>query len=309
MRFAPLFALFLLPALLTAQVDTTFTIDTLGIAPDTLPPHQPWRSGGAIAINFNQVALSNWNGGGENTFAVGGMLGLHADYDSAKVHWSNELEAGYGFTKAGDLSFRKSDDMLTVVSKVDYDATNTLLYSALLDFRSQFSSGFDYDDLNPIGEPNKISDFLSPGYLNVGLGATWQPSESFEIFVAPISNRLIILLDEDLSNIGAFGVGPGEHYESELGSTSRVRFQRYLMENIEFGSRLNLFAPFEDYSSIVINWENLLSMTVNEYISVSISFDLIYDENVDIRRDDGSVGPGTQMKEALAVGIGYTIGG
>ena len=267
----------------------------------------PWNSGGSFAVNFNQVALSNWSGGGENTITIGGLVSLGSDYDQGNRHWANDLELGYGITKIGDLGFRKSNDKITLVSKFDYNATERFLYSALLDFRTQFNDGFDYNVLDSLGEPQKVSEFLAPGYLNVGLGLTWKPAEYFELLLAPLSNRLIIVIDDELSAAGAFGVDPGENLQSELGATSRLKFDKELMENVRFNSMLNLFAPYEDITSIVVGWENLLGLRVNDFITTSISLDVRYEEAIDITRDDGTVGPATQVKEALTVGVGYSF--
>lgn len=267
----------------------------------------PWTTGGSVAVNFNQVALSNWSGGGENTVTVGGLIGLMAHMDDGKGHWANDLELGYGLTKIGDADLRKSNDKLTFVSKYDYNATTTLFYSGLVDFRTQMTDGFDYGTIDSLGEPKKISELLAPGYLSVGLGMTWKPTASFEILVAPISNRLIIVLDDQLSAAGAFGVDPGRKLESELGATSRLKFAKEIFENVSYDSKLNLFAPYENFTTVVVTWENLLNLRVNDFLTTSISLEVRYDEAVDITRDDGTVGPATQVKEALSVGVGYSF--
>ncbi len=291
--------------LLGAIAAVTFTAEAQDGTADSTAEQSPWKNGGSVAINFNQVALSNWSGGGENTLTIGGLVGLQAHMNKGSQHWANDLELGYGLTKIGDADIRKSDDKLTFVSKYDYNATKTILYSGLLDFRSQMTDGFDYSIVDSAGEPKRISRLLAPGYLNLGLGMTWKPTESFELLVAPLSNRLIIVLDDALSAAGAFGVDPGEKIQSELGATSRLKYAQELMENVNYNSKLGLFAPYADITTVVVNWENLLSMKVTDFLTTSISLNVIYDEAVDLTRDDGSVGPATQIKEALTIGVGY----
>ena len=276
-------------------------LDTAVVVPEY------WTTGGNIGVTFNQVALSNWAGGGESTFAVGSLLAISRNYDKGHSHWENTLGAAYGFTKVGDLDFRKSDDKLTFVSQYNHNATTTLLYSALLDFRTQFTEGLDLENLDSAGDPRRISTFMAPGYLNLGLGGTWKPKKFMEILVAPLSNRLIFVLDDELSAAGAFGVDPGEKIQSELGALSRIQFKNEIMENVTLGSNLSLFAPYEDMTTVVVNWESLLAMKVNDYITTSISLNVIYDEEVDVTRDDGTVGPVTQIKEALNIGFGYKL--
>jgi hypothetical protein len=48
-------------------------------------------------------------------------------------------------------------------------------------------------------------------------------------------------------------------------------------------------------------------MKVNKYINVSLSTNLIYDQDIQITRKDETVGPAVQFKEVLAVGFSYTI--
>ena len=52
-------------------------------------------------------------------------------------------------------------------------------------------------------------------------------------------------------------------------------------------------------------WETLLNLKVNDYITASFATDLLYDEKIAIKRDDGTVGPSTQFRSVLAIGLGY----
>jgi hypothetical protein len=72
--------------------------------------------------------------------------------------------------------------------------------------------------------------------------------------------------------------------------------------------------------NIDVNWDNLLSMKVNKYITANVSTSLIYDDDIDIQESnaDGSpklnseenpiVGPRTQFKYVIAVGFQYKFG-
>lgn len=286
-----------------AQQGTLFAQE--GDAADTTGP---WKREGKFGLNFTQVGISNWAGGGENTIAIGSIGALSASYDGAQTHWKGTLEAGYGFTKIEDQEFRKSDDQLAIISTYGHEATEHLLYSGLLDFRTQFTEGLDYNKIDSAtGNQLLISDIFAPAYLNLGLGMTYKPVEYFQFFLGPIANRLIVVLNDTLSQQGAFGVEPGEHIKSELGAISNLQFKKEIFENVELGSRLNLFAPFKTIDKIVVTWESLLNMKVNSWLNVNVSVDVLYDDKVQIDRDDGTVGPATQFRNTLGVGIGYTF--
>jgi hypothetical protein len=60
-----------------------------------------------------------------------------------------------------------------------------------------------------------------------------------------------------------------------------------------------------------VNWECLLTMKVNKFISATLGTQLIYDDDIAIaidNNDDGITdesGPRVQFKEILAVGFSY----
>jgi hypothetical protein len=54
-----------------------------------------WRTGGVTTINLAQTALINWAAGGQNSYAINGMLSVFANYKSGKNAWDNSLDIGY----------------------------------------------------------------------------------------------------------------------------------------------------------------------------------------------------------------------
>ena len=83
-----------------------------------------------------------------------------------------------------------------------------------------------------------------------------------------------------------------------------MKFKKDLMENVNFSSKLELFNNYTDKNKdnakkVDVNWENMLTLKVNKYITASISTQLLYDANVVER---------TQFKETIGVGFGYKFG-
>ena len=53
-------------------------IDKLkAIAADSV---KPWKVGGVISINGQQVSLTNWSAGGNNSISLGGLVNVFAKY-------------------------------------------------------------------------------------------------------------------------------------------------------------------------------------------------------------------------------------
>ena len=282
-----------------------------------------WRTGGLLSVNFNQVSLSNWAGGGENSLALNGLANLFAKYKKGKVAWDNNLDMGYGIVKQGEEKIRKNDDRLELNTKFGYDAYKAkFYYTVLANFRSQFAPGYNYPRTD---SSRYISKFAAPAYTLIALGIDYKPKEYFTCFLSPITARWIIVNDDSLSNAGAFGVDKGKKVKQELGAYLNTRFQKDIMKNVNFMTKLDLFSNYLDNpQNIDVNWELLLSVKVNKYITASIGTQLIYDDNTAIliyKDDNGAktpvlnadgsqkTGPRTQFRQIFGIGFAYKMSG
>ena len=282
-----------------------------------------WRTGGVFAANFNQVSLSNWAGGGQNAIALNSMVSLFAKYKKGKIAWDNALDMGYGIVKQGDEKLRKNDDRLELNSKLGIDAYKAKIYYTLLfNFRSQFDKGYNY----PRNDSDRyISKFAAPAFTLLSLGMDYKPAPYFSVFLSPLTARLIIVNDDSLSKAGAYGVEPGDKIRDEYGAYLNTRFQKDILKNVNFMTKLDLFSNYaENPQNIDVNWELLLTVKVNEFITASIGTQLIYDDNTAISiyeekngvktpvlKLDGSTktGPRTQFREVFGIGLAYKMEG
>ena len=277
-------------------------------AKDTL---MGWKAGGLINLNTSQTSLTNWAAGGQSSLAFGSVVSLYANNKQEKSLWENTLNIAYGNIKQGKEDWRKTDDRFEFTSKLGLRATNKLYYAGLLNFRTQLTNGYNYPDTE-----NKISGFLSPGYLLVAAGIDYKPYNNLSLYIAPATWKLTIVTDQELADAGAFGVNPGENTKNEFGGYLRMFLNQPLMENITFQTKLDLFSNYlKNPQNIDVSWETLLSLKVNTFISATLATHLMYDDDIDIWVDDNENGsvdsgeqhPRTQFKEVLAIGFSYTF--
>ncbi|MBP6978783.1 MAG: DUF3078 domain-containing protein [Bacteroidales bacterium] len=264
----------------------------------------PWKNGGKFALNFSQSSLTNWAPGGQNSLALNSFLNYFADFAKGKSLWENRLDLAYGLLKEGDNDIRKSDDKIDLSSKYGMQATKKLYYAALLGFKSQFSKGYNYPNDSMV-----ISRFLAPGYLSIGLGMDWKPVDYFSFYLSPATARWIIVTDEDLSDIGAYGVDIGDKVRTEVGAMARLEFLKDIVKNVNLKSKLELFSNYLDQpQNVDVYWDNMFVMTINKYLSASLNLTLAYDDNLRIMDKDGKTGPRTQFKEVFGIGFTYGFG-
>ncbi len=270
---------------------------------------QSWKTGALFNVGFNQVTLSNWAAGGNNSISGNGVANFHLNYIGEKCSWENNLVSGYGILKQNRESIQKTDDNVELTSTFGKKATDRWFYSGLINFKSQFADGFNYPN-----DSVKISAFLAPGYLLGAAGMNYKFKDYFTLFVSPITSKTTFVLDEMLAKAGAFGVDPNKNVRNEVGGYIRVNFQKEIMKNIKLTSSLGMFSNYiEKPENVDINWDLLILMKVNKFITVSINTNLIYDDDVNITRDkngDGineTDGPRTQFKEIIGIGFSYKL--
>lgn len=288
-----------------------------------------WEKGGLVNINFTQVSLTNWAAGGQNSVSLAGFSSLFANYKIGKSTWDNLLVMQFGQINQSKAGFVKSDDRLQLTSKYGRKAAKNWYYAALFDFQTQFTVGYT----DPLNRKGRISDFMAPAYFLGALGMDYKPSANLSVFIAPLTAKYTVVNDDDLAKAGAFGVegqkldangivtnAKFENTRLEIGGYLRMMYKRQIMENISYQTNLGLFSNYANNpTNIDVNWDNILNMKVNKYISASITTSLIYDDDINIAvlEDNGTpklrngvpeIGPRTQFKYVLGIGFAYTFG-
>lgn len=269
-----------------------------------------WRSSIAFGINFSNVGLNNWAGGGQNAMSFVGVSVGTLEYHKKRVHWNNFLDVAYGFQRLGSKTapFRKSDDRIYFQTKFAYEQTSKLRYAALADFRSQFAQGFNYYDNIKKDSAVKISDFLAPAYVTASLGLEYLPFKSTSIIFSPVSAKYTIVNDPALSDSGAYGVARGQRIRKEYGVSMMLKYKADIVKNVTFATQLYLFDNYNNFN-VDVFWDCFLYLKVNKFLTTTFTTNLIYDDDINIKRDDGTVGPATQFKNVLAVGLVYKLNG
>jgi hypothetical protein len=276
-------------------------IPVLAVAQDTTDIKGPWSTKGMSSINFSQVSLTNWSQGGESSYAINALTAFSMDYKREKISWTNSFDAGYGIQKAGEKRAGKTDDHLEIVSRYGYQTSRVWFLSGIVNLKTQFTKGYKTTDTDRI----MISDFMSPGYIQLSIGMEYKPDDKFFVALSPVGGKITIVANDSLSAVGSFGVDPGKTMRTEFGGAVKVGVNREIMENVTFTSTLDLFSNyFNNPQNIDISWRAMINMKINEFLSANISTHLLYDDDIGYTDDEGmNHGPRIQFKELLGVGF------
>lgn len=266
-----------------------------------------WTYDGNAAINLNQVALKNWAGGGQSSIGIGAIFGLKATYAKNNFSWDVKADMAFGLQKLGKQEFRKSDDFFEISSQLNYKFKTGWRFAFLTTLRSQFAPGYEYpEDTTKV----LISKGFSPAYSIIAPGIEYRAPKYFSIMISPITNKNNIVIDNVNIDETRYGVEEGKNVFAQAGAFVTTTFEIEVVKNVTYKTKLDLFSNYlQNPENVDVNWTNNVVMKVNDFLNVTVSTELVYDDDVFVpkTRDDGSIyqGKGTQFRQGLTIGIGY----
>ena len=271
---------------------------------ETAEGTSPWTREGNLGLKLTQVSLTNWAAGGDNSVAFDFQGAYQANYKKGKHLWNNRLELAYGLNRIGEDGTKKANDKIYLNSNYGYSIAKSWYASAFATFQTQFSPGYDYS----ISKDISVSEFMSPAYLTTGLGFTYEPKKIFTAVLSPASWRGTFVLNDRLSDEGAYGVDPGKNLLSSFGANLKGEVRYEFMKNMTVYSRLDLYSDYlHKPQNIDVNWEVQINMAINKWFSTTLTTNLVYDDDVKIAQKDGTKGPRVQFKEILGVGLQFNF--
>jgi hypothetical protein len=298
----------LLPFLILLAASLTGFSQTTTPAPkDTTKKDSIWKIHGVNTLLINQASFSNWAAGGVNAVALNALFDYDFNYKKDKWNWDNKAILGYGISKTNGTGWRKNDDRIILNSLLGYQAAKYWLYTFYMNFQTQFTNGYSYNDA--AGSRTLISAAFAPAYLTFGPGFAYKKSDNFRINLSPLAARFTFVQNDSLANAGAFGVTPGEHTLDEFGASLDAYYKFDLAKNIQLENILKLFEnylkrPGNIYADYALN----LYMKVNKLVTVNAGVELINDPNALIPQTvDGVTTSHSlfQVKQIFGAGLTY----
>jgi len=260
---------------------------------------QGWFISGNNSLQFNQAAFSNWIAGGVNSYSLTANVDYEFNLTRGRHIWDNRILLNYGVLRNEGEDYRKSNDVIDLTSSYGYEFMKNFYFAAALNFKTQFTEGFDYAvQDSATGNYKKISNFIAPGYLSFGLGVDYKPNENLQVNFHPFTSRFTFVTDKDLQYQGSFGLKEdGDTYLYEFGAYIGARYKFNIMENISYDNKLGIYSNYLDKPfNMDVAYQGVLDMKVNNFISAQATVNLFYDEN-QIKK--------TQLKQTLGVGLAY----
>lgn len=249
-----------------------------------------WKKSLVAALAGSQASYDNWAEGGINSLAF--AASLNGDANRTTENWiqKHEMRLALGSLKQDSLDFRKADDLIQFLLTFQYkndDAFAKWHPTGAFELRTQFANGFDYSGAEPV----KVSALFSPATLSQTFGFTYQPEDWFTWLIGLAAKETVVGIEELRPN---YGNELDESVRFEAGLNTKATVDRDIFENVHLKTSLGMFTAFDQFDKPDVRWENLITMSVNSWLTVNFEFVTFYDLDISDK---------VQLKQVLSTGI------
>lgn len=225
-------------------------VDALQAQIDALPG---WKKGAFGVIGGNLSNFNNWYAQGfpnNSSGNIGITVNAFANLKQEKFFWRNSANVNLSWVKLDDEddptdddSFRQATDVFNISSLYGRNIGNNFAVSALGEYRTTI-----------------LSNFNDPGYLDLGVGGTWTPTDNLVVVLHPL-NYNFVFSDEDTI------------FNSSLGAKILVDYTRNVGA-VNYKSNFSMFQSYESSDLSNWTWTNSFSYTLWKMIGVGFEFGL-----------------------------------
>jgi hypothetical protein len=244
-----------------------------------IKPHY-WKD--RLEANFimSQAALSNWVKGGENSFSTSLDITEYANYENKALNLSsnNFFRIKLGFLKSGSNPVRKNIDLIETNSKLNHKAFGKFDFSGILLFKTQIAPGYNY---NTEPDPTKVSKFLNPATLTVGIGLDYKPNKTTSLNFSPLSYKGTYMIDTVKPfDQTLYGIPKDKKALHEPGISLMVTNEFKPTKSVTITNRLQLFTNYvNNPQNIDVDWEMIATANLNWFTDIRFNTHLIYDDD------------------------------
>lgn len=225
-------------------------VDAIQAQIDALPG---WKKGAFGTIGANLTNFNNWYAQGSpnnSSGNIGVTVNGFANLKQEKFFWRNSMNINLAWVKfddkddpSDDDSFRQASDVFTISSLYGQKLSEKFAISGLGEYRTTL-----------------LSNFNDPGYLDLGVGATWTPITDLVVVIHPLNYNFVF------SNNDAV-------FESSLGAKIVADYTRKIGA-VNFKTNLSMFQSYKSGDLSNYTWINSFGYTLWNGIGLGFEFGL-----------------------------------
>lgn len=217
---------------------------------DALPG---WKVGAFGTLGGSISQFDNWFAQGIPNNASGNIgftVNAFANKQETKYFWRNSANVNLAWVKLDDKDdpddedgFREATDVFTLNSLYGRKLSEKFAISTMAEYRTTL-----------------LSNFNDPGYLDLGVGATWTPIANLVVVIHPLNYNFVFSSEDNI-------------FESSLGAKIMADYTRQIGA-INFKSNLSMFQSYKSSDLSNWTWTNSFGYTLWKMIGVGFDFGL-----------------------------------
>ncbi|RRQ49928.1 DUF3078 domain-containing protein [Maribacter algicola] len=225
-------------------------VDAIQAKIDALPG---WKKGAFGTIGANLTNFNNWYAQGSpnnSSGNIGVTVNGFANLQEEKFFWRNAMNVNLAWVKFDDKddpddddSFRQASDVFTISSLYGQKLSEKFAISGLGEYRTTI-----------------LSNFNDPGYLDLGVGATWTPITDLVVVIHPLNYNFVFSKNDAV-------------FESSLGAKIVADYTRKIGA-VNFKTNLSMFQSYKSGDLSNYTWINSFGYTLWNGIGLGFEFGL-----------------------------------
>ncbi|MDO6489893.1 MAG: DUF3078 domain-containing protein [Cellulophaga sp.] len=212
-----------------------------------------WKIGAFGTIGGTISSFDNWYAQGtpnNNSGNIGFTVNAFANLKQDKFFWRNSANVNLAWVKldnkdnpADSDKFEGTTDVFTLTSLYGRKLSEKFAISGLAEYRTTI-----------------LNNFNNPGYLDLGVGATWTPIQDLVVVIHPL-NYNFVFADNDAVFESSLGAKIVADYTKKIGA-------------VNFKSNLSMFQSYKSSDLSNVTWTNSFGYTLWKMIGVGFDFGL-----------------------------------
>ena len=225
-------------------------IDSLQTQIDALPG---WKKGAFGTIGGSISSFKNWYAQGtpnNSSGNIGFTVNTFANLTQEKFFWRNAANINLSWVKLDDKdnpndsdSFKEATDVFNITSLYGRKLSEKFAVSGLAEYRTTI-----------------LSNFNDPGYLDLGVGATWTPIKDLIVVIHPLNYNFVFSNEDTI-------------FESSLGAKILADYTRQIGA-VSFKTNFSMFQSYKSSDLSNWTWTNSFGYTLWKMIGVGFDFGL-----------------------------------
>jgi hypothetical protein len=269
--------------------------DTKGQLDKKKDIERTWNYKGTENIQLSQAYIDNWVKGGENSIALLSDLRIQAGYKKSNVEWDSYAIHKLGILNSEEKKTRFNDDLIELNTKYGLSAGKKWFYSGFMNFKTQFFNGYDSKDVD---KESPVSGFMAPGYLTLALGMDYKDND-FTLMLSPFTSKITMVLDTAKVDQTKYDIPEDKKIDNTGGASVVNNLIWKISNDFNLTSNLDFFYGYmKSDNQIQAEWEVILDMKINIFLSTRISANMRYYTN-ELEK--------VQLKENLSISFNYSF--